>query len=48
MIYDCFGVSNHFGSSGFGHYTAFAKHPISGEWYNYDDGSVTRVNTANK
>ena len=48
MIYDCFGVSNHFGSSGFGHYTAFAKHPISGEWYNYDDGQVTKVNAANK
>lgn len=43
VLYDCFGVSNHFGSSGFGHYTAFAKHPISGEWYNYDDSNVTKV-----
>ena len=43
LIYDCFGVSNHFGSSGFGHYTAFAKHPISGDWYNYDDSSVSKV-----
>ena len=45
LIYDCFGVSNHFGSSGFGHYTAFAKHPISGEWYNYDDANVTKVSS---
>lgn len=25
LVYDCYGVSNHFGSVGFGHYTAFGK-----------------------
>ena len=29
MIYDCYAVSNHFGNMGFGHYTAFAKNPIT-------------------
>lgn len=48
MIYDCFGVSNHFGSSGFGHYTAFGKHPLSGDWYNFDDSNVTKVSSSNK
>ena len=27
LIYDCFAVSNHFGGTGGGHYTAFSKHP---------------------
>ena len=27
MIYDCYGVANHYGNMGFGHYTAFAKSP---------------------
>lgn len=30
LIYDCYGISNHFGSVGFGHYTAFGKNPITG------------------
>jgi len=25
LLYDCFAVSNHFGSMGFGHYTAYVK-----------------------
>lgn len=25
LVYDLFAVSNHFGSTGFGHYTAYAK-----------------------
>ena len=25
LIYDCFAVSNHFGGTGGGHYTTFAK-----------------------
>lgn len=43
MIYDCFAVSNHFGSVGFGHYTAYGKNPTDGVWYEFDDSSVTRV-----
>ena len=43
LVYDCFGISNHFGSVGFGHYTAYCKNPIENRWYNFDDSSVTPV-----
>ena len=43
MIYDCYAVSNHFGSMGFGHYTAFAKNALSGKWYEFDDSRVSQV-----
>lgn len=41
IVYDCFGVINHYGSMHFGHYTAFAKN--NGKWYCYDDSTVTKV-----
>jgi len=41
-------VSNHFGSVGFGHYTAYGKNPISGHWYEFDDSHVTRVDKSLK
>ena len=44
LIYDCYGISNHFGSVGFGHYTAYAKNPLDNTWYNFDDSSVSPVN----
>ena len=31
-LYDLVAVSNHFGSTGGGHYTAFAKHSEDGRW----------------
>jgi ubiquitin C-terminal hydrolase len=37
-------VSNHFGSAGFGHYTAYAMNPFTKSWYNFDDSSVSSVN----
>lgn len=43
IIYDCFGVSNHMGGTGGGHYTAFAKHPTKNQWFNYDDSHVSPV-----
>ena len=46
-IYDCFGVVNHYGRMGFGHYTAFARHwdesGMSDEWALFDDSSVRPV-----
>ena len=45
LIYDCFGISNHFGSVGFGHYTAYARNPVDQRWYNFDDSSVSAVGT---
>ena len=45
--YDLFGVINHFGRLGFGHYTAFARRwnitGIEPEWALFDDSSVSRV-----
>jgi len=43
MIYDCYAVSNHFGNMGFGHYTAYAKNPLTKIWYEFDDSRVSQV-----
>ena len=40
-IYDLFAVSQHYGSTGGGHYTAVCKN--DGNWYNYDDSSVIQT-----
>jgi len=42
-IYDLYAVSNHFGSMGGGHYTAFARHRSDNKWYRYDDSSVSET-----
>jgi ubiquitin carboxyl-terminal hydrolase 4/11/15 len=36
LIYDLFGVDNHYGGLGGGHYTAFAQNFYDGEWYEYN------------
>ncbi|KAG6614290.1 putative ubiquitin-specific protease [Phytophthora cinnamomi] len=47
LSYDLFAVSNHYGSMGFGHYTAYAKSWKDGDgemfpgWYTFDDSLVT-------
>ena len=43
-IYDCFGISNHFGGCGGGHYTAYAMNPIENVWYSFDDSSCQKTN----
>jgi ubiquitin carboxyl-terminal hydrolase 4/11/15 len=40
-IYDLYAVSNHFGSLGGGHYTAYAKNCAYGKWFEFDDSSVS-------
>ena len=35
-IYDLFAVDNHYGGLGGGHYTAFARNFINGQWYEYN------------
>ena len=40
--YDLFAVSQHYGSTGFGHYTAVCKN--GGKWYSYDDSSCHETN----
>ncbi|BGP01124.1 Ubiquitin carboxyl-terminal hydrolase [Rhodotorula toruloides ATCC 204091] len=44
LVYDLYAVSNHFGGLGGGHYTAFAKNPENGKWYDFDDSRVTEIN----
>lgn len=41
--YDLTAVICHHGTVGSGHYTSFAKHEITGKWFEYDDQSVTEV-----
>ncbi|KAH8805658.1 ubiquitin carboxyl-terminal hydrolase-like protein [Xylogone sp. PMI_703] len=41
-IYDLIAVDDHWGGLGGGHYTAFAKSFIDGEWYEYNDSSVSK------
>jgi len=41
LIYDLYAVSNHYGGLGGGHYTAYAKNSVDGNWYYFDDSSVT-------
>jgi len=43
LIYDLFGVSNHYGSIGFGHYTAYAMNWKEKQWYYFDDSSCSKV-----
>ena len=38
--YDLFAVSQHYGGTGGGHYTAICKN-YDGKWYNYNDSSVS-------
>jgi len=47
MVYDLYGVSNHFGSMGGGHYTAYCKNPVYKKWYDFDDSDVSRINQSN-
>ncbi|KAK3902490.1 hypothetical protein C8A05DRAFT_15455, partial [Staphylotrichum tortipilum] len=41
-VYDLIAVDDHWGGLGGGHYTAFAKNFVDGEWYEYNDTSVTK------
>ncbi|KAM8866954.1 ubiquitin carboxyl-terminal hydrolase 4 isoform 1-T1 [Synchiropus picturatus] len=40
-IYDLVAVSNHYGGLGGGHYTAYGKNKVDGQWYYFDDSCVT-------
>ena len=41
--YDLFAVSQHYGSTGFGHYTAVCRN-YDGKWYSYNDSSCSETN----
>jgi hypothetical protein len=41
LVYDLFGVDEHMGGLGGGHYRAYALNHLSGRWYHFDDSYVT-------
>jgi hypothetical protein len=45
-VYDLYAVSNHYGSMGGGHYTAFAKNLIDRQWYELDDSRAKAINSS--
>lgn len=44
-IYDLYAVSNHMGDLGGGHYTAYGKNCVDNNWYNFNDSSVSPVDS---
>lgn len=42
-VYDLFGISNHYGGCGGGHYTAYAKNWKENAWYSLDDSSCSKT-----
>lgn len=47
LKYDLYGISNHMGGLGGGHYTAFIKSIVDGQWYDISDSSVSPVSVEN-
>ena len=42
-VYDLYGISNHMGSLYGGHYTANCRNSVNGNWYNFNDSSVSKT-----
>ncbi|XP_047098700.1 LOW QUALITY PROTEIN: ubiquitin carboxyl-terminal hydrolase 2-like [Schistocerca piceifrons] len=43
--YNLYGVANHSGTTYSGHYTAYCKHPYTGEWHEYNDSRVSTISS---
>ena len=43
-IFDLFAVANHIGNLNGGHYFAYCKNFIDGEWYEFNDSNVSKIN----
>ncbi|GAA6105264.1 ubiquitin carboxyl-terminal hydrolase 43 [Tachysurus ichikawai] len=43
FLYDLYAVCNHHGGMHGGHYTAYCRNSVDGQWYGYDDSSVEPV-----
>lgn len=41
--YELYGIVNHYGNCGGGHYTAFAKNFLDKKWYVFDDSDVQPI-----
>ncbi|EGG20417.1 peptidase C19 family protein [Cavenderia fasciculata] len=46
-VYDLFAVSNHYGSMGGGHYTAYALNELENQWVKFDDSHTQNVDASN-
>lgn len=42
-VYDLYGISNHLGGLGGGHYTAYCWNPNTRQWFGFNDSMVTPV-----
>ncbi|XP_072339365.1 ubiquitin carboxyl-terminal hydrolase 43a [Scyliorhinus torazame] len=40
FVYDLYAVCNHHGSMQGGHYTAYCRNSVDGQWYDYDDSNA--------
>lgn len=45
--YELVAIINHYGSIGFGHYTAICKNYYNKKWYKYDDAAVSEIDEKN-
>ncbi|XP_065108961.1 ubiquitin carboxyl-terminal hydrolase 43 [Paramisgurnus dabryanus] len=43
FLYDLYAVCNHHGGMHGGHYTAYCRNSVDGQWYSYDDSTVEPV-----
>eukprot|EP00698_Gefionella_okellyi_P010466 TRINITY_DN2717_c0_g1_i2.p1 TRINITY_DN2717_c0_g1~~TRINITY_DN2717_c0_g1_i2.p1 ORF type:complete len:1312 (-),score=302.93 TRINITY_DN2717_c0_g1_i2:487-4422(-) len=43
VVYELFAVMIHSGTAGFGHYYAYIKNFVDGQWYKFNDETVQRV-----
>ncbi|XP_061567338.1 ubiquitin carboxyl-terminal hydrolase 43 isoform X1 [Cololabis saira] len=43
FLYDLYAVCNHHGGMHGGHYTAFCRNSVDGQWYSYDDSNAEPV-----
>ncbi|XP_052272033.1 uncharacterized protein LOC127872721 isoform X1 [Dreissena polymorpha] len=41
LVYNLYSSVCHYGGANSGHYTAYARHPVDGRWYFYNDETVT-------
>ncbi|KAI3802030.1 hypothetical protein L1987_30153 [Smallanthus sonchifolius] len=44
QVYDLYALTNHYGSMGSGHYTAYIKLIDENRWYNFDDNHISPMN----
>ncbi|XP_056641326.1 ubiquitin carboxyl-terminal hydrolase 2-like isoform X1 [Diorhabda sublineata] len=43
--YNLYAISNHSGTTYSGHYTAYCRHPYTGQWHEYNDSRVSSISS---